>query len=139
MKDATDLELALDAALALAPERLVVLAGVGERLDHLLAALLLLASDRYAAVEVDARIGYAQAHVIRGERTLAGARGELLSLFALAGPAEGVTTEGLAYPLERETLEPGSTRGVSNVFAAESARVSVERGTLLAVRPGVPK
>jgi thiamine pyrophosphokinase len=40
------------------------------------------------------------------------------------------------YPLAGETLEAGSSRGVSNVFAAESARVSLERGVLLAIRPG---
>ena len=49
-----------------------------------------------------------------------GEPGELVSLLAVNGPAEGVTTEGLAYPLRGETLEPGSTRGVSNVFAAEA-------------------
>jgi len=52
-KDATDLELALDAAVALGPERILVLAGRGGRLDHELASLLLLASDRYAGVIVD--------------------------------------------------------------------------------------
>ncbi|HXG75334.1 MAG TPA: thiamine diphosphokinase [Gaiellaceae bacterium] len=135
-KDATDLELALDAALALAPERVLVLAGGGGRLDHLLAVLLLLGSSRYAAVEVDALLGRARVHVVRDERTLAGEPGELLSLLALHGPAEGVSTHGLAYPLRRETLEPGSTRGVSNVFANPEARISLERGVLLAVRPG---
>jgi thiamine pyrophosphokinase len=47
-----------------------------------------------------------------------------------------VTTDGLVYPLSDETLEPGSTRGVSNVFATESARVEVARGVVLAIRPG---
>ena len=75
-----------------------------------------------AAVPVDATFGPAHVHVVRGERTLAGEPGELLSLVALNGPAEGVTTEGLAYPLVGETLEPGSSRGVSNVFTAETAR-----------------
>jgi thiamine pyrophosphokinase len=135
-KDATDLELALDAALALGPERIHVLAGDGGRLDHLLAALLLLASPRYGAVAIDASFGPANVHVVRGERTLAGEPGALLSLVALNGPAEGVTTEGLAYPLVGETLEPGSSRGVSNVFTAETARVRVDRGVLLAIRPG---
>jgi thiamine pyrophosphokinase len=135
-KDATDLELALDAALALGPMRIHVLAGDGGRLDHLLAALLLLASPRYAAVPIDASFGPAHVYVVRGERTLAGEPGALLSLVALNGPAEGVTTEGLAYPLIGETLEPGSSRGVSNVFTAETARVRVDRGVLLAIRPG---
>ena len=50
--------------------------------------------------------------------------------------AEFVRTDGLAYPLAGESLEPGSSRGVSNVFVSEMARVSVERGVLLAIRPG---
>jgi thiamine pyrophosphokinase len=136
-KDATDLELALDTALRLDPQRVVVLAGVGDRLDHLLSTLLLLATPRYAGVELDAYIGPARVHVIRGERALSGRAGELLSLFALHGPAEGVRTEGLAYPLAGETLESDSSRGVSNVFVAETATVTVDRGVLLAVRPGV--
>ena len=135
-KDATDLELALDAAIALEPARILVLAGDGGRLDHLLATLLLLGSSRYAAVTLDAHVGPARVHVIRGERTLEGKPGELVSLLALDGPAEGVTTEGLVYPLAHETLEAGSSRGTSNVFAAETARISVERGILLAIRPG---
>ena len=61
---------------------------------------------------------------IRDERTLAGEPGELVSLFALHGPAEGVRTEGLEYPLAGETLEPGSSRGVSNRFVGETARVA---------------
>jgi thiamine pyrophosphokinase len=135
-KDATDLELALDSALELDPSRILVLAGVGERLDHLTAALLLLGSPRYAGVELDARIGDARLHVVRDRRTLDGEPGELVSLLPLHGPAEGVTTEGLAYRLAGETLEPGSSRGVSNVFEAATATISLERGTLLAVRPG---
>ncbi len=135
-KDATDLELALDAALALRPKRIVVLAVVGDRLDHLLSIFLLLAAPRYAGVELDAHIGLARVHVVRGQRTLSGQPSELLSLFALHGPASGVRTEGLAYPLAGETLDPGSSRGVSNVFAEETATIIVEHGVLLAVRPG---
>jgi thiamine pyrophosphokinase len=135
-KDATDLELALDAAIALGPERILVLAGRGGRLDHELASLLLLASDRYADVVVDALVGDTRVHVVRGERSLEGSRGELVTLLAAGGKAEGVHTEGLEYPLRGETLAAGSTRGVSNVFAEPVARVSVERGALLAIRPG---
>ena len=135
-KDATDLELALDEALGMSPQRILVVASRGGRLDHELAALLLLASNRFASSEVDAVVGAARIHVVRGERTLEGEPGELVTLLAVNGPAEGVTTEGLSYPLRGETLEPGSSRGVSNVFAQAVARISVERGVLFAVRPG---
>jgi thiamine pyrophosphokinase len=136
-KDATDLELALDAALELGASRILVLAGEGGRLDHLLSSLLLLGSTRYAHVQVDAAIGRARAHVIRDARVLSGEPGELLSLLALHGRAEGVSTEGLVYPLAGETLGAGSSRGVSNVFASDTASVRLERGVLLALRPGL--
>ena len=135
-KDATDLALALDAALAFGPRRVLLVGGVGGRLDHLLGELLLLGAEAYAGVEVDALLGSAAVHVVRGERSLVGTPGELVSLFALHGPAVGVVTEGLVYPLRGETLSAGSSRGVSNVFAAEEARISLERGVLLVVRPG---
>jgi thiamine pyrophosphokinase len=135
-KDATDLELALDAAAALEPRRLVVVGVAGGRLDHLLAGLLLLGAERYARLELDAIAGDALAHVIRGERALAGEPGELVSLLPLGGDAVGVTTEGLRYPLVGETLAAGSSRGVSNEFGAARAQVRVARGVVLAVRPG---
>jgi thiamine pyrophosphokinase len=134
-KDASDLELALVAALSLEPARIVVLGGVVGRLDHLFGELLLLAADAFSGVEVDAQLGPAAVHVVRGERVLAGAVGELISLFAVHGPATGVVTEGLVYPLRGELLAPGSSRGLSNVFADPAARVAVEGGVVLALRP----
>jgi thiamine pyrophosphokinase len=138
-KDATDLELALDAAAAMEPRRILVLAGEGGRLDHQLSTLLLLGSERYAGPQLDALVGHAWVHVVRVARTLEGTPGELVSLLAVGGPAKGVTTTGLRYPLRGETLEAGTSRGISNVFAADSAHVALEEGVLLAIRPGDDK
>jgi thiamine pyrophosphokinase len=136
-KDATDLELALDAALALEPARILVVGTDGGRLDHLLGSVLLLAGERYAGVEVDALLGSSSVHVVRRERSLTGTPGDLVSLLPVHGAAECVTTEGLAYPLSRETLPAGTSRGISNVLTGTEARITVERGCLLAVRsPG---
>ncbi len=135
-KDATDLELALDAAIALEPSRILVIGSAGGRLDHLLGAILLLGDARYASATVDAYLHDNRVWVIRGERTLTGAPGEIVSLLPVHGPAEGVTTSGLEYPLNDETLAAGTSRGVSNVFAAIEAVVSVARGCLIAVHPG---
>jgi len=135
-KDATDLELALDEAQALGARRVLVIASATGRLDHLLASLLLLGADTLAGLEIDALVGDATVHVIRGEREIVGTPGDLVTLLALHGPAAGVTTDGLTYPLRDATLMPGSSRGVSNVFAEPRATVSVASGVLLAIRPG---
>jgi len=134
-KDATDLELALDAALAFDPRRVLVLSGAGPRLDHLLVELGLIAAPRLAAVEVDAVFDSTHVHVVRSERRLTGEVGELVSLVPMHGPAVGSTTEGRVCPLRGETLEAGSSRGTSNVFAEPEARVLLEQGVLLAIRP----
>lgn len=133
-KDATDLELALDAAVELNPERVVVLGAHGGRLDHQLANLLLLASPRYKAVRMQARMGGAVMNAIHDTAALTGRPGEVLSLIPVHGPAIGVSTSGLLYPLVGEDLPAGMSRGVSNVFIETTATVSVKSGTLLAVQ-----
>jgi thiamine pyrophosphokinase len=103
-KDASDLELALMAALDPEPDQILVVGSAGGRLDHLLGSLLVLAADGFAGVQVDAQLGPAAVHVIRAERTLLGEPRELISLFAVHGLAAGVATEGLVYPLRGEPL-----------------------------------
>lgn len=135
-KDATDLELALDAAIALDPARIVVVGSSGGRLDHLLGSMLLLGHERYASAEIDAHFDAARIHIVHRSRALRGTPGEIVSLMPLHGAAAGVTTRGLVYPLAGETLAAGSTRGISNLFEAETAAVTLERGTIAVVRPG---
>jgi thiamine pyrophosphokinase len=61
------------------------------------------------------------------------------SLLAVGGPALGVQTSGLRFPLHNETLHPGSTRGLSNEFLELDARVSLDNGVLLVVLPNARK
>jgi thiamine pyrophosphokinase len=137
-KDATDLALAIDAALATGAGRLVVVTGAGDRFDHALAVALAVSAPvpALAAVAVEAWIGAAHLWVVRDAVTLAGRPGDLLSLLPLHGQARGVTTSGLLYPLRGEDLEPGTTRGVSNEWAAPVATVRLRSGVLVAVAPG---
>jgi thiamine pyrophosphokinase len=135
-KDATDLELALLAARNASCAQAIVIGGHGGRLDHFLANALLLTSSELAGMHVEARIGDAQVAVVRDEYELHGQAGDLCSLLPIGGPAVGVRTEGLRFPLHRETLLPGSTRGVSNEFLGAVARVSLDDGVLLAILPG---
>jgi len=135
-KDASDLDLAIEAAVAAEVRRIVVVGGDGGRLDQLLGNALLLASDRWAGVEIDAVFGAAAVSVVRADRSFSGERGAVVSLFAVGGPAHGVTTEGLRWSLRDAELRPGSSLGLSNEFMDTTARVHVDRGVLLAIRPG---
>jgi thiamine pyrophosphokinase len=138
-KDATDLDLALDAALVHRPRRIVVVTGTGDRLDHTLGVALLLASPRTTGVAVEAWIGAVHLSVVRDVDVIVlhGEPGELVSLLPLHGPALGVVTDGLLYPLRHEDLPAGSTRGVSNELVAPEATVGLRSGVLVAVQPGL--
>jgi thiamine pyrophosphokinase len=134
-KDSTDLELALDAAVAHDVRRVTVVGGNGGRLDHLIANALLLAAPRFATLEIDALLPPARVAVVRRTVTLLGSLSELCTLVPVGGPADGVRTSGLHFPLDGERLEPGSTRGVSNVFVETTATVTLDSGILLAIQP----
>jgi thiamine pyrophosphokinase len=136
-KDATDLELAFDVARDRGVQRITVVGGAGGRLDHFLANVALLASPRFADLDLDARIGEAYVVVAQGGRPpheIVGAAGSLVTLLATGGDAAGITTTGLQYPLHGATLRPGTSRGVSNVLIGERGSVVLERGTLLVIQ-----
>jgi len=67
------------------------------------------------------------------EAELSGHVKDLVTLVPVAGPAVGVTTRGIRYPLRDETLEPGSSRGLSNVRTAALAAVAIRGGRLLVI------
>ena len=66
----------------------------------------------------------------------------ILSLFCLGPDAEGITLENLHYPLENGRLTSGFPLGVSNHFVGKSAKITVKKGSLLALwdrKNGFPK
>lgn len=132
-KDATDLELAVQHALAGGAEELIILGAVGGRWDQSLANLLMPNLPDLAAVSVRFIDGAQEAIVLRGggQVKLEGQPGDIVSLIPLDGRARGVTTEGLEYPLQDGELAFGSSRGVSNVLLREEATVSMVSGSLL--------
>jgi thiamine pyrophosphokinase len=137
-KDETDTELAIMTALAQGASRITLLGALGgERFDHSIANILLLAGFETTPIElVD---GQARAWLLRGpgETHIEGKAGDLLSLFPLTQSAREVETEYLYYPLHRETLHFGKPRGISNVLLAEQARVALSEGLLLLVHTAI--
>ncbi|HEY1282809.1 MAG TPA: thiamine diphosphokinase [Acidimicrobiales bacterium] len=136
-KDAIDTELALEAAVARGAERIIVVTGGGDRLDQVLAGLLVLVHPMVRDAVVEGWIGEAYVRALQGpaRAELDGRAGEYVSLVPVRGPAEGVVTDGLRYPLRTEPLHGGSSRGISNEFLGGPACVSLERGALLVIVP----
>lgn len=138
-KDATDLELALLATSlrGLAPVRVIGGSSL-DRIDHFLANALLLAAERFAPLSLDWWVEDARVVVVRDTATLTGSEGDIVTILAVGGPVLGINTEGLRWRLAGGALEPGSTRGVSNLMTSTRAAVTVARGTALVIHTGSP-
>jgi thiamine pyrophosphokinase len=132
-KDSSDTELALAYALRHgAGEVDIIGAFGGPRVDHELANVLLLNTPLESA-DVRLRRGAATLTAVRGgsEIEIGGSPGTVVSLLAIGGDADGISTAGLRFPLGDETLPTGSSRGLSNVVIEAPAKVRLRRGTLL--------
>ncbi len=132
-KDETDTELAVLTAIEHGADHITILGGLaGERFDHAMANILLL-----AGFEIPIRIvdGPTVCWLLRGPGStdIEGEAGDLLSLLPLTGDATGVRTTNLYYPLRGETLYFGRPRGVSNALIGDHAEVSLASGMLLVI------
>jgi thiamine pyrophosphokinase len=135
-KEASDTELALEAARRAGASSIILLGAFGgPRLDHEVANLLLLADPALGALDVRAVRGGTVARALHGGATCTaeGAVGDVVSLLPLGGDAVGVSTEGLRWPLDRATLVLGRSRGLSNLVDHVPASVSLEAGVLLVI------
>jgi thiamine pyrophosphokinase len=132
-KDETDLELALLAAIHHGATSIDLLGAMEGRWDQALANVALLALPELAGRRVRLLGEGQEAYLARGEATIAGQVGEKVSLLPLGGPARGITTRGLYYPLRDAELRFERSRGVSNVIVEPPAHVTVREGLLLVV------
>lgn len=136
IKDDTDTMLAVKIGLARGCDTFYLYGCTGGRLDHTVANLQAL---HYIAAN-NARgfiAGRQCAAVIQNGslRFSAEARG-VISVFALAGEAHGVTINGLYYTLDNGTLTPRFPIGESNEFIGEAAQISVANGVLTVIWRG---
>ena len=132
-KNETDLELALDWSARQGFRSILIVGALGGRLDQTLGNLFLLAWTRLAGIDVRLDDGLEEVFAITASAVLHGSPGETVSLLPLQGPARGITTTGLRYPLRGETLWPERTRGISNELLEEQASISIEQGILLCI------
>jgi thiamine pyrophosphokinase len=134
-KDQSDAQLAVARAVASGARRVIVLGALGgQRLDHELSNLLMLTDPAWSSVDLRIVRDDTSVRALSdgGRLVLDGASGDIVTLLPI-GDADGVTTDGLAYPLAGDTLRMGQSRGLSNVIATTPASVRLQAGTLLVV------
>jgi len=132
-KDETDLELALAHAVRAGYRPIIIIGANGGRLDQAIGNISLLSAPEFIHSDVRLDDGVTEAFFITASSFIQGTTGDTVSLLPWGNSVEGVSTEGLVYPLNKETLLPQRTRGISNQMLAETAKVSLKSGLILCI------
>lgn len=163
-KDETDTELAINYAVKKGATKISILGGTeGNRIDHVIGNILLtldnvILSDSEGSPNKNTQedssgpvahqndraqiyfiTGNQKCWVVRGpaKEEIKGEVGDILSLIPIGKKATQIENSGLKFPLKKESLLFGKTRGISNEFTAKTASVSFANGLLLFIQSAI--
>ena len=123
-KDYTDGELAVDYAIDNGFDEIILIAMTGSRIDHTIENILLLTKhENMRLIDDDNEI-----FIVSERLELNGIKGKTLSIVPISGNLEGVSSSGLEYPLNDETLFFAESRGISNVVTEDTCIITARHG-----------
>jgi thiamine pyrophosphokinase len=132
-KNETDLELAIQHAITLNPEQIIIVAALGGRLDQTFGNVALISDLQHEAHNVKLDDGVEEVFFCREQSQVEGRSGDTISLIPWQGEVTGIVTTGLKWPLQNEILYPQKTRGISNEMINDIATIQIKSGLLLIV------
>jgi thiamine pyrophosphokinase len=132
-KNETDLELAIQHALTLKPEQIIILGALGGRLDQTLGNIALISSLQLSTFNIRLDDGIEEVFFCRDQVQINGISGDTVSLIPWQGEVTGIVTTDLKWSLQNETLYPNKTRGISNEILNDKAMIQIKSGLLLIV------
>lgn len=133
-KDMTDTEIAVNFALESGCTEIIIMGGIGTRLDHSLGNILLMRKLLDKGINCVIVNEHNEITLVKDKISILREEGFKLSLLPLTDIVEGIKTKGLYYELDYEDLEIGSTRGISNEFNADEAEISIRSGILMVIK-----
>jgi thiamine pyrophosphokinase len=133
-KDESDTQLALEYLVENNIKNIILIGALGKRMDHSLANLLNLSSQKLENAEIKIIDENFEIFVLRQSAEIHGVIGNTLSIFSLTPYTYFINTEGLKYKLHEEKLLFCPIRGLSNIFEKETIRLDFKEGILLLMK-----
>ena len=133
-KDFTDTQMAVKEALQRGADELVIIGGLGGRLDHTLSNISILAELWKIRVHTVMTDGFNRIRYINSSSTLVPrSHFKYVSVIALSEKLKGVSIEGCKYPLDNATLLKSNQYAVSNEILGNCALISLKKGECLII------
>lgn len=133
-KDFTDTQLAVKTAIKKGAKELIIIGGIGGRLDHTLSNLAILEDAKAMGARCIITDGKNRARYIENDSIIIMRSAyKYISLIARSEKVKGVTVEGCKYPLKNETLSDRFQYAISNEIEGNCAFISVKKGKLIII------
>ena len=125
------MELCVDEAITMNPETIIILGGMGSRMDHSLGNVFLL--KRFLLTNILAILENDHNRVMLTNKKIILHKADdfCVSFVALTPIVKNVQTKGLKYPMSGRNLLQGSTLAISNEFSSDTAEIDFDEGELL--------
>lgn len=132
-QEINDLEKALSYCINKGADSVTAVGITGGQIDHELNNFSVLAKycDKISLTVVN---DHSTILIIRNQLEIKTKPGQIISLIPW-GKAEGITTRGLRYPLNNESLQLGVREGARNEATEQTVEVRLRRGTILLIIP----
>ena len=133
-KDITDLELAVIEGIKIKPAIIDIFGATGSRLDHTLAAVLLL--EKYSSQKIKIKVINSNNEIYLLNKSLKISKTSDLKYISLLSltPTSAITLEGFHFNLKEQNLLMGSTLGISNQLKSKLGKITVHRGKVLLIQ-----
>ena len=133
-KDESDTQLALEYLVKGNIKNILLIGALGKRMDHSLANLLNIYSEKLKNTEIKIIDENYEISVLRQSAQIKGIIGNTLSIFSLTPSTYFINTDGLKYKLQEEKLLFCPIRGLSNTFEKETVQLDFKDGVLLLMK-----
>lgn len=135
IKDNTDTDIAIKLAIELNSDKVIILGGIGTRIDHVIANIHIL---KYALdknieckiIDENNEIQLINKTTVLNKKDI---MKKYISLIPLTESVEGINLKGFKYELENGRLVIGSSLGVSNEIVKEQAIIEFDSGILIMI------
>ncbi len=135
IKDNTDTDIAIKLAIELNSDKIIILGGIGTRIDHVLANIHILkyALDRNIECKMmdeNNEIQLINKTTVLNKKYITK---KYISLIPLTESVEGINLKGFKYELQNGELRIGLSLGISNEIVKEQATIEFEKGILIMI------
>lgn len=134
-KDWTDTELALRYAIEQGATQIDLFGATGSRLDHVMGNIHLLGLGIAYGVEIHMLDAHNRIRLVNRNVTIRKEQqfGNFVSLIPFTGEVQGLTLQGMKYPLTDADMKSVGSLGISNEITDTEATISFDAGLLLVI------